>query len=64
VGIIVVVGVAAYYLTGTPWTKGEGAIGQAEFDADTANVPDSDTLEEGQRPDVSREPLAGRERIG
>jgi MFS family permease len=64
VGIIVVVGVAAYYLSGTPWTKGEGAIGQAEFDADTANAPDSDTLEEGQRPDESRESLAGRERIG
>jgi MFS family permease len=64
VGILAVVAVAASYLAGTPWTRGEGAIGQAEIDADIASAPDSDTLEEGQRPDVSREPLAGRERIG
>jgi MFS family permease len=63
VGVLVVVAIAAYYLAGTPWTKGEGAIGQAEFDADIVNTPDSDNLEEGQRGDVSGASLAGRERI-
>jgi MFS family permease len=58
-GVLVVVAVAAYYLAGTPWTKAEGAIVQAEIDADTADAPDSDTLEEGQQVEVSS--LAGRE---
>jgi MFS family permease len=31
-GILVVVVVAAYYLAGTPWTRGEGAIGPAGLD--------------------------------
>jgi MFS family permease len=63
VGVLAVVAIATYYLAGTPWTKGEGAIGQADIHADIANAPESDTLEEGQQPDVSRELLAGREGI-
>jgi hypothetical protein len=32
VGVLVVVSVAAYYLAGTPWTRGEGAIGPSGLD--------------------------------
>ncbi|MEK6252687.1 MAG: MFS transporter [Actinomycetota bacterium] len=63
VGVLLVVAIATYYLAGTPWTKGEGAIGQADIDADIADNPDSGNVEEAQRRSVSRASLAGKERI-
>jgi MFS family permease len=32
IGVLVVAAVAAYYLAGTPWTRGEGAIGPSGLD--------------------------------
>jgi hypothetical protein len=63
-GILVVVSIAAYYLAGTPWTKGESTIGQAAFDADGAALGDSDNVEETRQASVSGEPLGRREGIG
>lgn len=63
IGILVVVAVAVRSLAGTPWTRGEGAIGQADIDADIADNPDSGNVEEAQRRSVSRASLAGKERI-
>ncbi len=63
IGILVVVAVAVRSLAGTPWTRGEGAIGQADIDADIAHNPDSGNVEEAQRRSVSRASLAGKERI-
>jgi MFS family permease len=63
VGVLVVVAIAAYFLAGTPWTRGEGAIGQADIDADIADDADSDNVDEAQRPSMSGASLAGREGI-
>jgi MFS family permease len=63
VGVLVVVAIAAYYLAGTPWTKGEGAIGEADIYADIADDADSGNVDEAQRPSVSGASLAGREGI-
>jgi MFS family permease len=60
IGVLVVVAVAAYYLAGTPWTKGAGTIGPADIDADLA---DGDTVQEGLPPVLGDTTLAGKERI-
>jgi MFS family permease len=62
-GVLVVLAFAARSLAGTPWTRGEGATGQAEFDADLADSGVSDNVDETQRPSVSRTSLGGREGI-
>ncbi len=63
VGVLLVLAIAVRYLAGTPWTRGEGATGQAEIDADLADSGVSDNVDGTQRPSASRESLAGREGI-
>lgn len=60
IGVLVVAAIAAYYLAGSPWTRGEGATGQAEFDADLPTNDDAGNVEVAQQPSVSG--VAGRER--
>jgi MFS family permease len=62
IGVLVVVAIAARSLAGTPWTRGEGAFGPSDIDADIQGVPDRDTVEEGQQAEVNS--LVGREGIG
>jgi MFS family permease len=59
-GILLVLLLAARSLAGTPWTKGESTISQADFDADVADLGDSDNVEETRR--ASAMSGAGRER--
>jgi MFS family permease len=59
-GILLVLLFAARSLAGTPWTKGESTISQADFDADVADLGDSDNVEETRRASVMSG--AGRER--
>jgi MFS family permease len=63
-GVLAVVSVAAYYLAGTPWTKGESTIGQADIDLDDADLGGSANVQETARVGVTDAPHGDREGFG
>jgi hypothetical protein len=60
IGVLLVLAIAIRSLAGTPWARGEGAIEQAEIDADLNFGESAGNVEEAQQPSVSG--AAGRER--